>query len=220
MQPAASAIHSPDAPPPPASPARKEAGREEEGAAATGTRGLEIIFVSSDPTAETMEQHMQDEHGSWLYVPFDDVDGRSSLTRRFVRAGVPTLAIIHEPSGAVLSSRGVDEVLKADELLRWNTECYEEWCAATDAGPTEADDFAARAGEAVLGAAVSAANFLARAGARAAEVVPQLSEDEKATKMSFMKLQLKSLNLREKPQHHFYKENFKLVIIVQQELLI
>ena len=37
-----------------------------------------------------------------------------------------TEQVIHEPTGTVLSARGKDEVLKADELLKWNTACFED----------------------------------------------------------------------------------------------
>ena len=56
--------------------------------------------------------------------------------------------------------------------------------AKTEEGPSQLDDFATKANEVLLGAAVSAASFLARAGAKAAEHVPQLSEEEKNKKMS------------------------------------
>ena len=59
-----------------------------------------------------------------------------------------------------------------------------QWRSKTNEGPTALDDFAAKANEALLGAAVTAASFLARAGSKAAERVPQLSEEEKNKKMS------------------------------------
>eukprot|EP01043_Picozoa_sp_COSAG02_P033098 COSAG02_NODE_2244_length_9392_cov_7.783170_2_plen_377_part_00 len=59
-----------------------------------------------------------------------------------------------------------------------------QWRSKTIDGPTAIDDFAAKANEALLGAAVTAASFFARAGAKAAEHVPQLSEEEKNKKMS------------------------------------
>ena len=59
-----------------------------------------------------------------------------------------------------------------------------QWRSKTNDGPTALDDFAAKANEALLGAAVTAASFLARAGSKVAERVPQLSEEEKNKKMS------------------------------------
>lgn len=59
-----------------------------------------------------------------------------------------------------------------------------QWRSKTNQGPKALDNFATKANEALLGAAVTAASFLARAGAKAAEHVPQLSEEEKNQKMS------------------------------------
>jgi hypothetical protein len=66
-------------------------------------------------------------HGAWLSVAFDDLASREALTKRYARGGLPCLVVIHEPSGEIISARGKEEVLKADELLRWNTECFEDW---------------------------------------------------------------------------------------------
>ena len=89
-------------------------------------QGLEIVFVSSDTSAAAAMEHMQNSHGKWLAVPFHDVAAREALTKRYVRGSLPALVVIHEPTGTVLSARGKEEVLKADELLKWNTECFEE----------------------------------------------------------------------------------------------
>ena len=151
---------------------------------AGGARGLELVFVSHDSTAAEAQEYMDESHGTWLNVDFNDSMTREALSKKYVRGGTPALVVIHESSGEVISARGKDEVLKADGMLRWDTECFDDWRAATDAGPSQVDDFAAKANDALLGAAVSAASFLARAGAKAAEHVPQLSEEEKNQKMS------------------------------------
>ena len=91
-----------------------------------GAQGLEIVFVSLDVSAAAAVEHMQNTHGKWLAVPFHDVAARETLTKRYVRGGLPALVVIHEPTGTVLSARGKEDVLKADELFKWNTECFED----------------------------------------------------------------------------------------------
>jgi hypothetical protein len=97
-----------------------------EAKADEGAQGLEIVFVSSDTSAAAAVEHMESTHGTWLAVPFHDFAAREALTKRYVRGGLPALVVIHEPTGTVLSARAKEEVLKADELLKWNTECFEE----------------------------------------------------------------------------------------------
>ena len=58
-----------------------------------GVRGLEIVFVSSDESSAAAGEHMQNSHGAWLAVPFDDVASREALTKRYVRGGLPALVV-------------------------------------------------------------------------------------------------------------------------------
>lgn len=53
--------------------------------AASAGKPFEVVFVSSDRSSEAMQQYMDEQHGDWLRVTFDD-PARDDLKRRSVSA--------------------------------------------------------------------------------------------------------------------------------------
>lgn len=78
---------------------------------------FEILFVSSDKSAEEMKSYYSADHGDWLCLPYSNRDGKNQLSKFFNVEGIPTFAIV-DSAGNVLNSdakakvsAGVDAVL-------------------------------------------------------------------------------------------------------------
>ena len=86
---------------------------------------FQVVFVSSDTTAEAQAEYMEKEHGDWLRVSFDD-PLRSELKRKYGcfagkeqalfpdverRNGIPSLVVVG-PSGEELVFGALEHVEK------------------------------------------------------------------------------------------------------------
>ena len=97
-----------------------------------GTKELEIVYISSDRSAEQMAVSMKESHGPWESITYEKIDERSSLKRHFGvcagmeaselgltggkrKFGIPTLIIIDSETQEVLTMDGVRDVMKVSD---------------------------------------------------------------------------------------------------------
>lgn len=102
---------------------------------------LEVVYVSSDETAEQMTVDMVQNHGEWSAVPFNDAAQRAALKQHFgacagkeadglgmgeggkvkKRFGIPTLIILDGESGDIVTTEGVKDLEETgnDALAAW-----------------------------------------------------------------------------------------------------
>eukprot|EP00322_Chrysochromulina_rotalis_P019052 CAMPEP_0115884516 /NCGR_PEP_ID=MMETSP0287-20121206/30161_1 /TAXON_ID=412157 /ORGANISM="Chrysochromulina rotalis, Strain UIO044" /LENGTH=385 /DNA_ID=CAMNT_0003340829 /DNA_START=1 /DNA_END=1155 /DNA_ORIENTATION=- len=92
---------------------------------------FEVIFVSSDDSADAAAEYMEAMHGTWLRVPFD-CPQRNALKRRFGcfgakehpdwpdtprRSGIPALVIVdHKGTELVFNA---NDVLTPSQIISW-----------------------------------------------------------------------------------------------------
>uniref|UniRef100_A0A224YLK0 16 kDa thioredoxion n=1 Tax=Rhipicephalus zambeziensis TaxID=60191 RepID=A0A224YLK0_9ACAR len=69
--------------------------------------GAEVVFVSLDNSEEDMVKYMDECHGNWYAIKYED-PWREELARKYV-TGIPTL-IVFKMDGTVISSCGREEV--------------------------------------------------------------------------------------------------------------
>ena len=81
---------------------------------------FEIVFVSSDKSAEDMSEYMKGEKMPWLALPFADSEGINALKTLFHVNGIPTLVII-DNKGNVISPNGRWDVAILGE------KAFKEW---------------------------------------------------------------------------------------------
>merc|ERR1719466_625891 len=72
--------------------------------------GVEIVFVSSDKSAEELMGYMKECHGDWLAVQHGTVLGQD-LKKKYEVAGIPTLIVVTR-EGDVISKNGRSEVVE------------------------------------------------------------------------------------------------------------
>lgn len=86
---------------------------------------FEIVFVSSDKSAEDMSEYMKGEKMPWLALPYDDQEGISALKSLYQVAGIPTLVII-DNKGKVISNDGRwDVTILGDKAFKaWSKPNY------------------------------------------------------------------------------------------------
>ena len=83
------------------------------------TPDLEIVFVSSDRTADDMKSYMKDAHGSWLAVQHNSELVRE-LKTKFGISGIPAL-IVCKADGSVVTQEGRADVQKSgpEGMKKW-----------------------------------------------------------------------------------------------------
>ena len=74
---------------------------------------LEVVFISSDRSAEDQMKYMKDYKMSFLAVPLG-AEQTKKLQSKFNIRGIPSLIIL-DSSGKVISTSGVSEVRKSPE---------------------------------------------------------------------------------------------------------
>ena len=109
---------------------------------------LDLVYVSSDTSEAEL---LQFKPQSMRHVPFDNVELRTALKRQFRTCasrevgdvlvsggghvlqrvhGIPTLILLDTATGRVLTTNGVDDVMKADSpsqvLQKWNSMLEEQ----------------------------------------------------------------------------------------------
>ena len=85
---------------------------------------FEIVFVSSDRSADDMMKYMRESSMPWVAIPFGDPSGKA-LKRKLGINGIPTL-VIYDSSGKIISSNGRwDVVMSGTEALNaWKSPGY------------------------------------------------------------------------------------------------
>ena len=86
---------------------------------------FEVIFVSSDKSAEDMSEYMKGEKMPWLAIPYEDQEGISALKSLYQVGGIPTLVII-DNKGKVISNDGRwDVTILGDKAFKaWSKPDY------------------------------------------------------------------------------------------------
>ena len=90
----------------------------------SGSKQLEVIFVSSDRSPEQWSNYIKEAHGSWLTIPYENSDLRSELKRKYSVCaqsemeqvgvenrsdGIPCLVLI-KPDGESITITGCEDV--------------------------------------------------------------------------------------------------------------
>lgn len=86
--------------------------------------GFEIVFVSSDKSADDMMKYMKESSMPWVAMPFGDPSGRA-LKRKLGIRGIPTL-VVYDRNGKLVSSNARWDVvmLGAGALNAWRSPDY------------------------------------------------------------------------------------------------
>jgi len=81
--------------------------------------GVEIIFVSSDRSADEMVSYMKESHGDWLAVEHNSALAQS-LKQKFGISGIPAL-VVCKKDGTLVTKSGRQDVQTAgpQALQRW-----------------------------------------------------------------------------------------------------
>ena len=98
----------------------------------SNSKNLSIVYVSSDTTESQMMNYVPI---GWMTVPFGQVEERTELKREFGacagkeagplsisrKFGIPTLIVVQSNSGKILTTDGVDDVMKdkGGALQKW-----------------------------------------------------------------------------------------------------
>eukprot|EP00547_Thalassionema_nitzschioides_P002657 CAMPEP_0194212364 /NCGR_PEP_ID=MMETSP0156-20130528/12167_1 /TAXON_ID=33649 /ORGANISM="Thalassionema nitzschioides, Strain L26-B" /LENGTH=222 /DNA_ID=CAMNT_0038940165 /DNA_START=24 /DNA_END=692 /DNA_ORIENTATION=+ len=100
-----------------------------------------VIYVSSDDTAEQCQEYYQKKHADWFCLPFDDVQQRSELKKRYGvfagkeqehfpdttrKSGIPTLVVV-DREGASLELLDCDDPKVHKEIQFKGTDFLKQW---------------------------------------------------------------------------------------------
>ncbi|NXF40920.1 NXNL2 protein, partial [Nyctibius bracteatus] len=85
---------------------------------------FEVVFISSDHSAEEMAGYMDDLHGDWLALPFHD-PYKHELKKKYNITAIPKLVIVKQ-TGEVITDKGRKEI--RDKGLS----CFRNWLEGAD----------------------------------------------------------------------------------------
>ena len=105
----------------------------------TEKKNFEVVYISSDNSAEQMESSMNTSHGKWSSIPFSEQNELADIKRKFGacaakeapglsllgpgrrKFGIPTLIVIDCESENIVTTDGVSDIMKngADSLKKW-----------------------------------------------------------------------------------------------------
>ncbi|XP_020652245.3 nucleoredoxin-like protein 2 isoform X1 [Pogona vitticeps] len=80
---------------------------------------FEIVFISSDRSAEEMLEYMRDMHGGWLALPFHD-PLKHELKKRYNITAIPKLVIVKQ-TGEVITDKGRKQIRER------GLNCFRNW---------------------------------------------------------------------------------------------
>jgi len=84
---------------------------------------FEVVFVSSEKSAEELMVYMKESHGEWLAVQHGTVLAQD-LQAKFQVSGIPTLVVVNR-DGDLLSKAGRSEVVERGPHI------FQQWLAAS-----------------------------------------------------------------------------------------
>jgi nucleoredoxin len=92
---------------------------------------FEVVFVSSDKTAEAMKGYMTEAKMQWPAVPYGD-PAMKAIKQNFAIRGIPSLIIL-DANGQVITKEGRGDVmrLKDGAIAAWKAKPAEAAPAAT-----------------------------------------------------------------------------------------
>ncbi|KAM8792707.1 NXNL2 protein, partial [Eudromia elegans] len=85
---------------------------------------FEVVFISSDHSAEEMAGYMRGMHGDWLALPFHD-PYKHDLKKKYNITAIPKLVIVKQ-TGEVITDKGRKQI--RDKGLS----CFRNWLEAAD----------------------------------------------------------------------------------------
>ncbi|KYO20660.1 nucleoredoxin-like protein 2 [Alligator mississippiensis] len=85
---------------------------------------LEIVFVSSDRSAEEMADYMHAMHGDWLALPFHD-PYKHELKKKYNITAIPKLVIVKQ-TGEVITDKGRKQIRER------GLSCFRNWLEVAD----------------------------------------------------------------------------------------
>jgi nucleoredoxin len=94
-----------------------------EGLRAAG-RSFEVVYVSSDGSAESMHRYMQDAGMGWLALPWGGSHA-AALGQRYDVRWIPTVIVI-DGAGATVSMTG------REEIAELGAAAYDDWLARSE----------------------------------------------------------------------------------------
>jgi len=83
---------------------------------------FEVVFVSSDKSAEELMAYMKECHGDWLAVQHGTVLAQD-LQKKFEVTGIPSLVVVNR-DGDLLTKNGRSEVERGPHI-------FQQWLAAS-----------------------------------------------------------------------------------------
>jgi len=89
------------------------------------TKGLEVVFVSSDKGEKEFDSYYGEQ--PWLALPYEDRERKAALSKQFKVQGIPTLVIL-DKDGSVITTKGRGAVSEdpTGENLPWHPPTFEE----------------------------------------------------------------------------------------------
>lgn len=123
----------------PVTPALKSVYESQSSMADSGKKNFEVVYISSDNSAEQMESSMKTSHGKWSSIPFSEQNELADIKRKFGacaakeapglsllgpgrrKFGIPTLIVIDCESENTVTTDGVSDIMQngADSLKKW-----------------------------------------------------------------------------------------------------
>uniref|UniRef100_A0A8D0E0X6 Nucleoredoxin like 2 n=1 Tax=Salvator merianae TaxID=96440 RepID=A0A8D0E0X6_SALMN len=85
---------------------------------------FEVVFVSSDRSREEMATYMQDTHGDWLALPFND-PFKHELKKKYNITAIPKLVIVKQ-TGEVITDKGRKQIRER------GLNCFRNWLEGAD----------------------------------------------------------------------------------------
>ncbi|XP_044302698.1 nucleoredoxin-like protein 2 [Varanus komodoensis] len=80
---------------------------------------FEIVFISSDRSAEEMVEYMRSMHGDWLALPFHD-PLKHELKKKYNITAIPKLVIVKQ-TGEVITDKGRKQIRER------GLNCFRNW---------------------------------------------------------------------------------------------
>ena len=81
---------------------------------------FEIVFISSDRSAEEQLSYMSDAHGAWVTLAHSEASGKKELAEKFGVSGIPKLVVL-KANGEMITENGRADVTGQGPVKAWST---------------------------------------------------------------------------------------------------